>query len=102
MKMSVLFAAFLMFSASAVQADEVFKRWNGVPSKEIIVSQSANGRGSLEMAPEVKTPDGKSAMMLNITMNEGKRELDLVLKFLCTDKSLKAGEEYELAFLYKE
>ena len=51
MKMSVLFAAFLMFSASAVQADEVFKRWNGVPSKEIIVSQSANGRGSLEMAP---------------------------------------------------
>ena len=99
--MSVLFAAFLMFSASAVQADEVFKRWNGVPSKEIIVSQSANGRGSLEMAPEVKTPDGKSAMMLNITMNEGKRELDLVLKFLCTDKSLKAGEEYELAFLYK-
>ena len=59
MKMSVLFAAFLMFSASAVQADEVFKRWNGVPSKEIIVSQSANGRGSLEMAPEVKTPDGK-------------------------------------------
>ena len=53
------------------------------------------------MAPEVKTPDGKSAMMLNITMNEGKRELDLVLKFLCTDKSLKAGEEYELAFLYK-
>ena len=101
MKMSVLFAAFLMFSASVVQADEVFKRWNGVPSKEIIVSQSANGRGSLEMAPEVKTPDGKSAMMLNITMNEGKRELDLVLKFLCTDKSLKAGEEYELAFLYK-
>lgn len=97
-------AVLVLCGASFLSATEenLLKKWNTVPAKDVTASQAAGYQTSLKMNRSILTPEGNPSMELAILQTpQNGDELGLVLKFNYTANFLKGGLEYEIAFSYR-